>query len=134
MKTPEQAARQLAAKPLTKGYIPQALHAYTDEHNNIIYWRIRLRHPGGQKWIRPMYRDEHNQYHLGEPPSLNPQAKLLYSLHLLTQYSQATVLIVEGEYPADVINRHLRKQNENPKKQKLCAITSGSSTSADSAD
>lgn len=131
MKTPEQAARQLAAKPLAEGYIPQALHAYTDEHNNIIYWRIRLKHPSGQKWIRPMYRDENNQYHLSEPSSLNSQAKPLYGLHWLAQYPQATVLIVEGEYPVDVINRHLRNQNEN---LKLCAITSGSSTSADSAD
>ena len=81
-----------------------------------------------------MYRDENNQYHLGEPPSLNPQTKPLYGLNLLTQYPQATVLIVEGEYPADVINRHLKKQNENPKNPTLCAITSGSATSADSAD
>ena len=116
MKTPEQAARQLATKPLAEGYIPQAFHAYTDEHDNILYWRIRLKHP---KWIRPMYRDENNQYHLGEPLSLNSQAKPLYGLHLLAQYPQAAILIVEGEYPADVINRHLRKQNENPKNQKL---------------
>ena len=83
MKTPEQAARQLSAKPLAEGYVPQALHAYTDENNHVLYWRIRLKNPAGQKWIRPMYQDANNQYHLSEPPSLNSQAKPLYGLHLL---------------------------------------------------
>ncbi len=131
MKTPEQAARQLSAKPLAEGYVPQALHAYTDENNNVLYWRIRLKNPAGQKWIRPMYQDANNQYHLIEPPSLNSQAKPLYGLHLLAQNPQSTILIVEGEYPADVINRYFKKQSENPTP---CAITSGSATSAESAD
>lgn len=129
--TPEQAARRLSAKALAKGYRPQALHTYTDENNRVIYWRIRLKKTTGEKWIRPMYQDAGGQYHLGEPPTLNSQAKPLYGLHLLTQYPDATVLIVEGEYPADVINRAIGQRDS---RYPCCAVTSGGATSADNTD
>lgn len=129
--TPEQAARHLAAKALAAGYLYQALHTYRDMKNQIIYWRIRLKKSTGEKWIRPMYQDNTQHYHLREPPALNPQAKPLYGLQLLTQHPQAIVLIVEGEYPADIMNRYLGKQSSQ---FPFFAVTSGSATSADHAD
>ena len=129
--TPEQAARHLAAKALTEGYLYQALHTYRDANNKILYWRIRLKKSTGEKWIRPMYQDSNHQYHLAEPPTLNSHAKPLYGLHLLAKHPQAVVLIVEGEHPADVINRYLGKQSSH---YPFFTMTSGSTTSADHAD
>lgn len=129
--TPEQAARRLAAKALAQGYRSQALHIYTDENNQVLYWRIRLKKSSGEKWIRPMYRDTKGRYRLVEPPTLNPQAKPLYGLHLLTQYPHAVIFIVEGEYPADVLNRTIGQRDS---RYPCCAITSGSATSAENAD
>jgi putative DNA primase/helicase len=128
--TPEQAARHLSAKLLTEGYALQALHTYTDEKNNILYWRIRLKNSASQKWIRPMYKDDNNEYRLGEPSILNNQAKPLYGLHLLAQKPKAMVLIVEGEHPTDVMNQYLSERSED---YAPCTITSGSATSADKA-
>lgn len=76
-----------------------------------------------------MYKDSHEQFHLGEPTEL--KVKPLYGLYYLAKNSDAIVYIVEGEYPADILNRFFKKyQIEN----KYIAITSGSATSADSAD
>jgi hypothetical protein len=129
--TPEQAARKFSAKLITEGYAPKALHTYTDADNNILYRRIRLKNSAGKKWIRPMYRDEKNQYHLAELPTLNNQSKPLYGLHLIAQHPLATILIVEGEHPADVLNQRFSKHLED---HAVCAITSGSATSADNAN
>ena len=129
--TPEQAAKKFSAAVLTEGYVLEALHPYTNAENNILYWRIRLKNSDGKKWIRPMYKDSNNQYHLSEPPAHADHAKPLYGLHLLAQKPSATIVIVEGEYPADILNQHFSKQNDD---YMVCAITSGSATSADSAN
>jgi hypothetical protein len=129
--TPEQAAHHLSAKQLAEGYALQALHTYTDEKNNALYWRIRLKNSTNQKWIRPMHKDDSNEYRLGEPSTLNNQAKPLYGLHVLAQKPKATVLIVEGEYPTDVMNQYLSEKTGD---YAPCTITSGSATSADNAN
>lgn len=129
--TPKQAAQKFSATAIAEGYIPEALHAYTDTENNILYWRIRLKNANGKKWIRPMYKDSNNQYYLAEPTTLINQAKPLYGLQLLAQKPRAAILIVEGEYPADVINQYFRNQNAD---YAPCVITSGSATSADNAN
>lgn len=127
--TPQNAARNFTKKQIEEGFIPEALHAYTDLHGNTLYWRIRLKHPNGNKWIRPMHKDTNDQFHMGEPP--NQKTKPLYGLHYLAKNSDAKIFIVEGEYPADVLNRFFKTQGvEN----KYVAITSGSATSAESSD
>lgn len=127
--TPQNAARHFSKKQIEEGFIPEALHTYTGLHGKTLYWRIRLKHPNGNKWIRPMYKDTHDQFHLGEPP--DQKIKPLYGLQLLSIHSDAQIFIVEGEYPADALNRFFKMQNvEN----KYIAITSGSATSAESAD
>jgi len=71
--TPQQAARRLAASAIHDGYVPEALHTYTDAKGNPLYWRIRLKHPGtGDKWVRPM-KVNGEGYALGEPES--PEGK-----------------------------------------------------------
>lgn len=128
--TPQQnAARKFSAKQLEEGFIPEALHAYTNLRGNIIYWRIRLKHPDGRKWIRPMHKDSSEQFHLGEPTDL--KIKPLYGLNYLALYQDALVFIVEGEYPADTLNQFFENQGVT---EKYIALTSGSASSADTAD
>src|SRR5688572_24838630 len=64
--TPQAAARRLATPALSQGFKPQALHTYTNEEGQPLFWRIRARRPNGEKWIRPM-RLNGNGYELGEP-------------------------------------------------------------------
>ena len=118
--TPKDAARRLAAGAIRDGYQPSALHPYTDEHGEPIYWRIRAKHPNGEKWIRPMRR-EGQGFALGEPAF--PDGKPLYRLHRIGGDTASTVWIVEGEQKADALE-----------KRGLLATTSGGATSADSTD
>jgi len=127
----EQAARKFAVKKINAGYIFEALHVYADLNGNVVYWRIRLKHPDGDKWIRPMYKDSQGAYHIGDPPELRGMLKPLYGQQLLPVHASATLVIVEGEMPADKLNTFFSKHGAN---NEFVAITSGSSTSADNAD
>jgi putative DNA primase/helicase len=121
IETPQEAAKRLAQPILAKGYIPAALHKYTDGEGNALYWRIRAKHPTtGEKWIRPMKLNGQG-YELAEPKF--EAGKPLYALHRITKSSDAIVWITEGEQKADALN-----------KLGLVATTSGGATSADGAD
>lgn len=120
--TPKKAARRLAAKHINKGFKPIALHVYCDSAGKELYWRIRLKNPStGEKYIRPMYRDDQGTLVLGEPKFDNH--KPLYRLFDLIQHPEEIVWITEGELCAD----HLCKLG-------LVATTSGGAESAASAD
>lgn len=100
--SPEEAARRLATKQLRNGFEWQALHVYTDQEGEPLYWRIRLKHPDtGQKWIRPM-KQSGTSYVLGEPEC--PNGRPLYRLH---EWSAADpsepIFLVEGESCADAL-------------------------------
>lgn len=129
--SPQQAAREFAAKPLSEGYVPDGLHEYTDQTGKVIYWRIRLKHPDGRKWIRPMYQDDVGQFRVGEPPHLKDAPKLLYGLHLLAQNPAATAWIMEGEKKTDIANQTFEHCDMS---NKYIATTSGSATSDGGAD
>ena len=118
--TPKEAARQLSRPMLDRGFRPVALHTYTDTEGNPLYWRIRAKHPTGEKWIRPM-RLNSQGYELAEPKFTD--GKPLYALHRIASNADAVVWIVEGEQKADALN-----------KLGLVATTSGSATSAAAAD
>lgn len=119
--TPKEAARRLSAPMLDKGFKPTALHTYTDEQGMPIYFRIRAKHPEtGEKWIRPM-RLNGQGYELAEPKF--ESGKPLYALQQIASKPDSVVWIVEGEQKADAIN-----------KLGLVASTSGSASSAESAD
>jgi len=101
--TLQQAARRLAAAAIRDGFKPQALHEYRDGQGAPIYWRIRLRHSDGRKWIRPMYVNG-NGYELGEPEFPNGK-KPLYALDRVAANPDAVVWVLEGEQKADTLNR-----------------------------
>ncbi|BCA93913.1 hypothetical protein TUM19329_02740 [Legionella antarctica] len=97
-------AGHYAKNELNEGYIPQALHVYDDDKGNVIYIRIRLKHPDGRKWIRPFhFCADKNVWIFGEPKlkTLKP----LYHLSNLVKNSQGHVWIVEGEYKVDCLER-----------------------------
>lgn len=118
---PKVAARRLMKMQIEKGFLPEALHTYTDVEGNPLYWRIRLNHPTKGKFIRPMawidgdYRLKEPQFPYGKKP--------LYNLHKLANDKDKTVFIVEGEKCADALN-----------KLDLLATTSGGTSSAKDVD
>ena len=121
IETPKEAAKRLAGPMLIKGFKPAALHAYTDEKGEPLYYRIRAKHPDtGDKWIRPMYRSGQG-FEIGEPKY--PEGKPLYGLHRIASNPDAVIWIAEGEQKADALNR-----------LGLVATTTGSATSAGTAD
>ncbi|MBX9732704.1 MAG: hypothetical protein K2X37_01475, partial [Chitinophagaceae bacterium] len=129
--TPESAALALVSKQIKSGYVWEVLHDYKDLSGNTLFWRIRLKHANGDKWIRPMYKGNDGKYLLKEPPYLRDSLKPLYNQHLLIDFSNATLVIVEGELKADILNAFFIRHNAG---DKFIAITSGSATSATNAD
>lgn len=119
----KQAAHTVTAMARKKGYQPEGLHQYTDADGELIYCRLRLKHPEtGDKWIRPLSRDASGVWcELKEPPF--PDGKPLYFLHKLAASPDAAVILVEGERCAD----WLAKLN-------ITATTSGAADSARLAD
>lgn len=119
--TPQQAARQLTERQLAKGFQPDALHEYQAADGTPLFWRIRLKHTDGKKYIRPMFKNGHG-FELGEP-KFPDDKKPLYRLPDIARNPSAVVWVVEGEKCADVLN-----------KLGMVATTSGSADSAAKAD
>ena len=121
IETPQKAARRFSKPVLDDGFKPVALHVYTDESGEVLYWRIRCKHPvTKEKWIRPMWLSPAG-YKLSEPEF--PNGKPLYALHRLVSNPDKEIWVVEGEKKADELN-----------KLGLITTTSGGATSADSTD
>ncbi len=121
IETPQDAARRLAAPAIHDGFKPAALHCYRGANGEPLFWRIRVKHPDGRKWIRPM-RFDGAGYAIGEP-ECPPWGKPLYRLPELLAQPDALVWIVEGEACADALA-----------KLGMVATTSGGTDSADAAD
>ena len=98
--TPRDEARRLARSAIRGEFKPEALHAYTDENGEAIYWRIRARLADGGKWIRPMRRSG-DACELSEPEF--PHGKPLYRLHELASAPGAPCWYLEGENCADAL-------------------------------
>lgn len=95
-------ARQLSRTAMADGFQPAALHEYADADGQLLYWRIRLKHPNtGDKWIRPLRRVEGGGFDLKQPEF--PNGSPLYRLPELTAQPDALVWIVEGEACADAL-------------------------------
>lgn len=129
----QDAIKHLFRKELDDGYTLVSTHPYHDLDGNVIYYRPRLTHETKEKIIRPVYCNHESKFKFGEPESLkiNRGLKPLYNLHLLSRFPKAAVFIVEGEYVADQLNKFF---SVNSDQTKHIAITSGGSTSADTAD
>lgn len=118
-----EAARRFSAAKLREGFKPAALHRWRDAEGITQYFRIRLKHPDGRKWLRPFYLNAEGEYVLGEPPA-PAGGKLLYNLPALVAADPATpVFIVEGENCADALA-----------KLGIVATTSGGASSAGVSD
>jgi len=113
-------ARRLAGAAIRGDFTPEALHTYTDENGEALYWRIRARLADGQKWIRPM-RPNGGACELGEPDF--PDGKPLYRLHELMANPGTACWYVEGENCADALGR-----------LGMLATTAGGATSDERAD
>ena len=113
-------ARLFARKQIADGFKPVALHKYDDADGLPLYWKIRLKHANGSKWIRPMMR-RGSGFGLGEPEFPNGK-KPLYRLHELAA-RQDSVYVAEGETCADALAA-----------VGILATTSGGADSADAAD
>ncbi|ANX03405.1 AAA family ATPase [Immundisolibacter cernigliae] len=119
--TPQQAARRFSAGAIRDGFQPQALHCYTDESGDALFWRMRANNPAtGEKWIRPMHL-EGGEFVMGEPAF--DEGKPIYRLHEIAGHPDAPVFVVEGEGCADALV-----------KASLIATTSGGAGSAAAAD
>lgn len=116
------AAKILTRKQCKAGYNLDALHLYMDMDGSIIYVRIRMVTANGDKWIRPLSRDDSGKWNqLKEPKFTN--GKPLYNLHLIAKNPDKPVFIVEGEKCADSLV-----------KLGLIATTSGGATSSKDAN
>src|SRR5690606_10396326 len=103
------------------GFQPVGLHEYAEADGTPSYWRIRCKHPNGDKWIRPM-RWDGAEYVMGEPEA-PATGKPLYRLPELLADTAALVWIAEGENCADALA-----------KAGKVVTTSGGASSADGAD
>lgn len=119
--TPEAAAKRLTKSLHKQGYSVHLLHPYEDADGNLVFYRIRLRHPDGRKQIRPMTQIN-GRFELCGPLKA-ARGGLIYRLPDILSSPEAVVWIVEGETCADALA-----------KLGLIATTSGSATSADGAD
>ena len=116
----KEAAHRLVQQQIRQGYKLSSLHEYIDRNGNPVYWRVRLDHPLDGKYIRPLsYVD--GEWVLKEPKFKN--GKPIYRLLGVLLDSESDVWIVEGEKCADSLAE-----------LGLVTITSGSSSSAESAD
>lgn len=107
---------------ISNGFKQEAVHEYRDLDGNIIYWRIRLKHPETKKKvILPVMWDEKNGYKLTEPKF---NKKPLYNLYKLAEFAHDEVVwVVEGEWCADFLTN-----------LGVLALTSGGADSAIKAD
>ncbi|RYZ84443.1 MAG: hypothetical protein EOO68_31605, partial [Moraxellaceae bacterium] len=103
-------ASQISRKVQQESFKPVALHTYTDESGQPIYFKLRLKHPDtGQKWIRAIsFKPDGTGWQSKEPdfktvyPSGNGK-KPLYRLHELIKTDTAQpIYIFEGEQKADL--------------------------------
>jgi hypothetical protein len=113
-----------------KGFQVTSIHPYTDKYGVPIYYKARLEHEIDTKKVLPFHKNKQGIFIRGEPPELKGKLKPLYGLSLLYQYVDATVIVVEGEKCADVLNQFLSENNMH----KYIAITSGGVNSVQNAD
>lgn len=118
----QKAVYRLAKKALHRGFKLEALHEYRNREDEIIYHRIRLKHPiTREKYIRPMKFIDGKGYVIGEPNFQN--GKPLYNLHSVDKQSNVPVWICEGEWCVDALTS-----------VGILSTTSGSADSVNKAD
>jgi hypothetical protein len=124
------AADRLFASQTGKGYAMVGLHLYRRPDGSILYGRVRMHKPNAEgkhkkpeKFIRPFWYDGAD-WRIGEPQQEG--GKVLYGLPDLLAFSEALVVLTEGEQKADALTKLGVGQ--------FVGVTSGSATSAAAAD
>ena len=113
---------KFATKEINNGYSLTGLHPYNDNLNNLIYFKIRLKHLNGKKWIRPFHFNSNTkEWNIGEPNFFNK--KPLYRLPALMENPDSEIWILEGEQKVEALERF-----------SVIGTTSGSCTSLDEAN
>lgn len=109
------------ADPISKGYVVQALHKYTDEEGNELWIKARLKNKEtGDKWIRAFHKKD-GKYVFGE--GFEEKKKPLYNLLALKENPLDEIWIVEGEHIVDSLQRF-----------GIVSTTAGGASSANSFD
>ena len=127
----KQAAESLCVHATNNGFKRETIYRYRNKNGEIIYYRIRLKHPNGSKKFFPMHQNQNGKCCLGEPPEFKDSPKPLYGLYLLAKNPEATVIIVEGEKATNALNQFFSKQSLDAT---YVTITSGGASSAKMAD
>ena len=119
--TLEQAAQRFSSGWLRQGFLLEGIFPYSTGDGDILFWRVRLKHPDGTKKF-PAFHWDGQAYSLGERP-MPPEGKPLFRLPELLASQSPVVVVVEGENKVDaLIGRG------------GTATTSGTATSAGGAD
>ena len=93
--TIKQAAKKITESQRRAGYVSTGLYLYKDIEGSILYVRLRMDHPNGDKWIRPLSCNSAGEWTELKEPQF-PDGKPLYNLHLLVKNPDKAVFIVEG--------------------------------------
>jgi putative DNA primase/helicase len=94
-----------AIAPLKNGYQYVTYHTYMDEHNQIVYIKIRLKHKNGKKWIRPFHVNTETQnWVMSEPKFID--GKPLYRLPILTSNLKDIIWLHEGELCVELMEQY----------------------------
>lgn len=118
--TAQQAVGRLFADELANGYRIAAAHRYNAPDGSELFRAVRLKHPERDKVMRPIYRDG-LRYRMGR--GARPDAGWPLYVPPFPLVATDPVHVVEGEACADALAR-----------LGITATTSGSSSSADTAD
>lgn len=123
----KQAAYRLTKKQRDEGYSLEfndggAIHHYRSAAGEFLYARLRMKHANGDKWIRPLRRDDAGGWVMGEPTH-PATGKPLYNLDQLTTRPDERLILTEGEYKADLLMM-----------RGILATTSGGASSDDATD
>ncbi len=122
----QQAAYRLTKKQREAGYSLEskdggAIHQYRSAGGSILYVRLRMKHHNGDKWIRPLRRNDSGDWEMGEPSFTD--GKPLYNLDALHARPDERLILSEGEYKADLLMA-----------RGILATTSGGASSDEVAD
>ena len=99
----EAAALRLTGNLARQGYTLDAIHQYTTAQGVPTWWVLRWKnHTTGEKRPMPMRRTD-SDFEI-KRPEFGPSGAPLYNLHILSNYPEEVVHVVEGESCADALD------------------------------
>lgn len=110
------------AKGLTAHYVETARYTYRDLDGNILFHTLRLENEYGKKIVLPLsygYLKGNEGESIWSLKGYQAEKKPLYNLHLLKEFPNSKVLIVEGEKTAEAASKMF------PKEKMICLTWSG---------